>query len=69
MTKGAYMLMSVNLYLTFLCSCRLDAEEHFLLHTEHMSFFLGSPKQKQQTKCYYDLSDTIKSSVRYNVSR
>ena len=30
--------------LTFLCSCRCEAEEHFLLHTEQMSFFLGSPK-------------------------
>lgn len=29
--------------LTFLCSCRLEAEGHFLLHTEHSSFFLGSP--------------------------
>lgn len=29
---------------TFLCSCRLDTEAHLLLHTEHMSFLLGSPR-------------------------
>lgn len=59
---GALLLI----LLTFLCSCRLDAEEHFLLHTEHTSFFLGSPKMK--IKYHHDLNENMRRSISYNVS-
>lgn len=50
--------------LTFLCSCRLDGEEHSLLHTEHTSFLFGSPET--ETKRHHDLNENLKR--RYSIS-
>lgn len=43
--------------LTFRCSCRFVAEEHFLLHTEHISFFLEFPET--ETKYHQHLRKEV----------
>jgi len=43
--------------LTFRCSWRFVAEEHFLLHTEHISFFLEFPETK--TKYHQQLKKEV----------
>lgn len=43
--------------LTFRCSWRFAAEEHFLLHTEHISFFLEFPET--ETKYHQHLKKEV----------
>lgn len=54
---------SAFISLTFRCSWRFAAEEHFLLHTEHISFFLEFPET--ETKYHQHLKEEV---LRKNVN-